>query len=71
MLNTDAFGITTDLRYVGLTSILSIKVATQIYKRFGVQLDAQLLTKGANIQTVENAILVLRVLLIRIVRQTR
>ena len=57
VLNTDAFGITTDLRYVGLTSILAIKVATQIYKRFGVQLDAQLLTKGANIQTVENEIL--------------
>ncbi|MBO4662426.1 MAG: amino acid adenylation domain-containing protein [Bacteroidaceae bacterium] len=57
VLNTDAFGITTDLRYAGLTSILAIKVATQIYKRFGVQLDAQLLTKGANIQTVENEIL--------------
>ena len=57
VLNTDAFGITTDLRYVGLTSILAIKVATQIYKRYGVQLDAQLLTKGANIQTVENEIL--------------
>ena len=57
VLNTDAFGITTDLRYVGLTSILGIKVATQIYKRFGVQLDAQLLTKGASIQTVENEIL--------------
>ena len=57
VLNTDSFGITTDLRYVGLTSILAIKLATQIYKRFGVQLDAQLLTKGANIQTIENAIL--------------
>ena len=57
VLNTDTFGITTDLRYVGLTSILGIKVATQIYKRFGVQLDAKLLTKGASIQTVENDIL--------------
>ena len=57
VLNTDAFGITTDLRYVGLTSILAIKLATQIYKRFGVQLDAKLLTQGANIQTVENEIL--------------
>jgi amino acid adenylation domain-containing protein len=57
VLNTDAFGITTDLRFVGLTSILAIKLATQIYKRFGVQLDAQLLTKGANIQKVENEIL--------------
>ncbi len=57
VLNTDSFGITTDLRYVGLTSILAIKLATQIYKRFGVQLDAKLLTQGANIQTVENEIL--------------
>ena len=57
VLNTDAFGITTDLRYVGLTSILAIKLATQIYKRFGVQLDAKILTQGANIQTVENEIL--------------
>ncbi len=57
VLNTDAFGITTDLRYVGLTSILAIKVATQIYKRFGIQLDAKFLTQGANIQTVENEIL--------------
>ena len=57
VLNNDAFGITTDLRYVGLTSILAIKLATQIYKRFGVQLDAKLLTQGANIQTVENEIL--------------
>ena len=57
VLNTDAFGITTDLRYVGLTSILAIKLATQIYKRFGVQLDAKLLTQGANIQKIENEIL--------------
>ena len=57
VVNNDAFGITTDLRYVGLTSILAIKLATQIFKRFGVQLDAKLLTQGANIQTIENEIL--------------
>jgi len=57
VLNTDAFGITTDLRYVGLTSILAIKLATQIYKRFGIQLDAKLLTQGASIQKMENEIL--------------
>ena len=57
VVNNDAFGITTDLRYVGLTSILAIKLATQIYKRFDVQLDAKLLTQGANIQTIENEIL--------------
>lgn len=54
--NSD-FGITTDLRYVGLSSISAIKLATQVYKRFGVQLDAKLLIKGADIQTIENKIL--------------
>ncbi|MBR4519856.1 MAG: amino acid adenylation domain-containing protein [Paludibacteraceae bacterium] len=54
--NSD-FGITTDLRYVGLSSISAIKLATQVYKRFGVQLDAKLLLKGASIQVIENAIL--------------
>ena len=54
--NSD-FGIMTDLRYVGLSSISAIKLATQVYKRFGVQLDAKLLIKGANIQLIENEIL--------------
>ena len=54
--NSD-FGIMTDLRYVGLSSISAIKLATQVYKRFGVQLDAKLLIKGANIQVIENEIL--------------
>ncbi len=57
VVNTDAFGLTTDLRMAGLTSILAIKLATQIFKRFGVQLDSQLLTKGASIQSIENEIL--------------
>ena len=54
--NSD-FGITTDLRYVGLSSISAIKLATQIYKRFGVQLDAKKVVKGASIQSIENEIL--------------
>ena len=54
--NSD-FGIMTDLRYVGLSSISAIKLATHVYKRFGVQLDAKLLIKGANIQLIENEIL--------------
>ncbi len=57
IVNNRDFGITTDLRYVGLSSISAIKLATQVYKRFGVQLDAKLLVKGANIQTIENEIL--------------
>lgn len=57
IVNNRDFGITTDLRYVGLSSISAIKLATQVYKRFGVQLDAKMLVKGANIQTIENEIL--------------
>ena len=57
IVNNRDFGITTDLRYVGLSSISAIKLATQVYKRFGVQLDAKLLVKGATLQTIENEIL--------------
>jgi amino acid adenylation domain-containing protein len=57
IVNNRDFGITTDLRYVGLSSISAIKLATQVFKRFGVQLDAKLLVKGATIQTIENEIL--------------
>ena len=57
VVNTDAFGLTTDLRMAGLTSILAIKLATQIYKRYGVQVDTSLLSKGGSIQDIENEIL--------------
>ena len=57
IVKSDSFGVTTDLRYVGLSSISAIKLATQVYKRFGVQLDAKLLLKGGSLQTIENAIL--------------
>ena len=51
------FGITTDLRMVGLTSISAIKLATQVFKRYGIQLDSKKLTKGITIQAIENEIL--------------
>ncbi|MBO4577934.1 MAG: amino acid adenylation domain-containing protein [Paludibacteraceae bacterium] len=57
IVNNADFGITTDLRMVGLTSISSIKLATQVFKRFGVQLDSKQLTKGITIQAIENEIL--------------
>ena len=56
-LNMEEFGITTDLRYVGLSSILAIKLATLIYKRFGIQLDAKEMVKGITVQAIENEIL--------------
>ena len=57
IVNNADFGITTDLRMVGLTSISAIKLATQVFKRFGIQLDSKQLTKGITIQAIENEIL--------------
>ena len=57
IVNMEEFGITTDLRYMGLSSIAAIKLATQIFKRFGIQLDAKQMTKGITLQAIENDIL--------------
>ena len=57
IINTHDFGITTILGYVGLTSIMSIKLAIQINKRFGVTLDSKALAKTGSVQSIENEIL--------------
>ncbi len=57
IINTEDFGITTVLGYVGLTSIMSIKLAIQINKRFGVMLDSKALAKTGSVQSIENEIL--------------
>lgn len=51
------FGITDILGYVGLTSISSIKLATMIYKEFGVQVNARTLAKTGTLQAIENAVI--------------
>lgn len=58
IVNNHDFGITTVLGYAGLTSISSIKLAVQVNKRYGVQLDAKSLAKTATLQSIENEILV-------------
>ena len=57
IINIRDFGITTLLGYVGLTSIMSIKLAIQINKRFGVTLDSKALAKTGSVQSIENEIL--------------
>ena len=57
VVNTEDFGITDVLGYVGLTSISSIKLATLIYKKFGVQVDSKTLAKTGTLQSIENEIL--------------
>ena len=57
IINTEDFGVTTVLGYAGLTSIMSIKLAIQINKRFGVTLDSKALAKTGSVQSIENKIL--------------
>ena len=57
IINTEDFGLTTVLGYVGLTSIMAIKLAIQINKRFGVALESKSLAKTGTLQSIENEIL--------------
>ena len=50
------FGITTILGYAGLTSISAIKLAVQMHKKFGIELDAKSLAKTGTLQSIENEI---------------
>ncbi len=51
------FDVTTILGFAGLTSIMAIKLAIQVNKRFGVALDSKTLAKTATIQSIENEII--------------
>ena len=57
VVNTEDFGITDSFRYLGLTSISSIKLAMMIYKRFNIQVNSRMLITNGTIQLVENEIL--------------
>ena len=57
VVNTEDFNITDVLGYVGLTSITSIKLATLIYKKYGIQIPANTLAKTGTLQSIENEIL--------------
>lgn len=57
VVNTKAFGITTNLGSVGLTSISSIRLAVLVNKRYGAAVDARQLVKTGTLQFIENEIL--------------
>lgn len=56
LANCKTFAITTPLQYVGLTSITSIKLSAQLFKRYGITLSNKEL-RSATLQTIENGIL--------------
>lgn len=57
IINNREFGITTILGFAGLTSISAIKLAVQINKRYGVEVDSKTLVKNGTLQFIENEIL--------------
>ena len=57
VIGIDSFGVTTPLVNLGLTSILSIKLASQLYKRFGLEIQSKVLLSGASIESIENILL--------------
>ena len=57
VVNTEDFTITDVLGFIGLTSISSIKLATLIYMKYGVQVNSKTLVKAGSLQSIENAIL--------------
>ena len=57
VIGSTGLGVTTLFANVGLTSILSIKLASQIYKRFGIEVPSKVLLNGGSVETIENLIL--------------
>jgi len=51
------FPITTQLAYTGLTSISSLKLSTELFKKYGISVDSRQLGKNASVQSIENIIL--------------
>lgn len=57
VINSEEFSITDVLGYVGLTSISSIRLASLIFKKFGVQVNVKSLVRNYSLQSIENEIL--------------
>ena len=57
VIGNENFGVMTQFANIGMTSILSIKLASQIYKRFGVEIPSKAILNGGSVETIENIIL--------------
>ncbi len=57
IIHANNFGVTTELSYLGLTSISAIKLSTAIYKRFGLNIPSKTLVSGASVQSIGNELI--------------
>ncbi|MCH5227878.1 MAG: amino acid adenylation domain-containing protein [Muribaculaceae bacterium] len=57
VLGIEEIGVGVSLSNLGLTSILSIKLASQLYKRFNVEIPSKELLGGGTVESIENLLL--------------
>lgn len=50
-------GVSDNLKFFGLTSLSSIKLASLVYKRFSIQIDSKSLSHSGTLQSIENELL--------------
>ena len=53
----EGFSLTDPLFYYGLSSLSALRLATELFKRYGVQMDTATFAKTATLQTIENEVL--------------
>ncbi|MBR1782490.1 MAG: amino acid adenylation domain-containing protein [Bacteroidales bacterium] len=53
----DGFGLTEPLMYYGLSSLNALRIATELYKKYGVQVDMGSFARTATLQSIENEVL--------------
>jgi len=56
-VHIDGLSLTEPLIYYGLTSLSALRLATELYKKYGVQLNMDSFVKTATLQSIENEVL--------------
>jgi len=56
-VHIEGFSLTEPLIYYGLSSLSALRLATELYKKYGVQMNMDTFVKTASLQTIENEVL--------------
>ena len=56
-VHIEGFSLTDPLIEYGLTSLSALRLATELYKKYGVQMNMDVFVKSASLQTIENEVL--------------
>ncbi len=56
-VHIEGFSLTEPLIYYGLTSLSALRLATELYKKYGVQMNMDSFVKTASLQSIENEVL--------------